>query len=233
MSSDSFAARYAAAAPGKPHNALYERPATLALVGDVRGLTVLDAGCGPGICSAVLADQGARVLGFDLSAEMVDLARERCLGRNVEFRVGDLTRPLSWLCDGAVDVVLCSLALDYVEDLSPSFCEFRRVTRPGGAIVFSMAHPMRDWMDERSHVGRTYFDTARWGLHWSGFGEPKPYVECYRRPLSAILNPLAESGWRLERLVEPVPLPEMRAAAPDLYAELSQSPAFVCCRAVA
>ncbi|KVP25386.1 hypothetical protein WJ86_13600 [Burkholderia multivorans] len=50
-----FAQRYADIAPTKPHNALYERPATLALLGDVAGQTVLDAGCGPGICSELLA----------------------------------------------------------------------------------------------------------------------------------------------------------------------------------
>ena len=40
----SFAQRYADIAPTKAHNALYERPATMVLLGDVDGLTVLDAG---------------------------------------------------------------------------------------------------------------------------------------------------------------------------------------------
>lgn len=40
----SFAQRYADIAPTKAHNARYERPATMALLGDVDGLTVLDAG---------------------------------------------------------------------------------------------------------------------------------------------------------------------------------------------
>lgn len=48
---DEFAERYAEAVTTKPHNALYERLATISLLGDVNGLHVLDAGCGPGICS--------------------------------------------------------------------------------------------------------------------------------------------------------------------------------------
>lgn len=43
-----FAERYAEIAPTKPHNALYERPTTMALLGGVDGMTVLDAGCDAG-----------------------------------------------------------------------------------------------------------------------------------------------------------------------------------------
>jgi 2-polyprenyl-6-hydroxyphenyl methylase/3-demethylubiquinone-9 3-methyltransferase len=94
-----------------------------------------------------------------------------------------------------------------------------------------MAHPMRDWIDERTHGEGTYFATSRFGLHWSGFGEPKPYVEAYRRPLSDILNGLTESGWQLDRCVEPQPLEEMRTVSARLHAELSRAPAFICVRA--
>jgi len=227
-----FATEYAAAAPTKAHNALYERPATLTLVGDTTGRSVLDAGCGPGINSCTLARQGARVHAFDVTPTMVDLARERCRGLPVDVRLGDVARPLDWLSDGTFDLVLCALTLDYVADLGPVFREFRRVTTPGGVLVFSMAHPMRDWMDPRTHGTGTYFDTQLFGLHWSGFGDVRPYVESYRRPLSAILNPLSEGGWALDRLIEPEPLPQMRQAAPALHAELSKEPAFLCIRAV-
>jgi len=226
-----FADRYAALAPTKPHNTLYERPATLGLMGDVDGLDVLDAGCGPGIASAALARRGARVHGFDVTPEMVRLAREACAGLPVEIVQGDLTQPLLWLAESTFDKVLSALALDYVEHLAPVFAEFRRVARPGAALVFSMSHPMRDWGDPRTHGGGTYFDTTRFGLEWSGFGEPRPFVEAYRRPLHAILDALLEAGWTLDRLVEPRPLPEMRERDGRLYAELMRAPAFLCVRA--
>ncbi|WP_269501447.1 class I SAM-dependent methyltransferase [Burkholderia sp. IMCC1007] len=227
----SFAQRYADIAPTKAHNALYERPATMALLGDVDGLTVLDAGCGPGICSEHLARHGAIVHAFDVTPEMVALARTRCAGLAVDVAEGDLEAPLAWLPDQSFDKILCSLAFDYVRDLAPTLREFRRVARPGATLAFSMAHPMRDWMDERTHGEGTYFDTNRFGLYWSGFGEPKPYVEAWRRPLADILNALADAGWRLDRLVEPTPLPEMKAVSERLHAELSRAPAFLCIRA--
>jgi 2-polyprenyl-3-methyl-5-hydroxy-6-metoxy-1,4-benzoquinol methylase len=68
-----FAERYAAVARTKAHNALYERPATMSLLGDVSGLCILDAGCGPGICSEHLARSGATVRAFDVTPQMVEL----------------------------------------------------------------------------------------------------------------------------------------------------------------
>jgi 2-polyprenyl-3-methyl-5-hydroxy-6-metoxy-1,4-benzoquinol methylase len=62
-------------------NAYYERPATIALLGEVTGRRVLEAGCGPGSLTRWLADQGAVVTAMDVSAEMVRLARERTGGR--------------------------------------------------------------------------------------------------------------------------------------------------------
>jgi len=226
-----FADRYASVAPTKAHNALYERPATIALVGDVSGLRILDAGCGPGIFSEIFARNGATVHAFDITPRMVELARIRCAGLPVTLAEGNLAEPLNWLQDASFDKIVCALALDYVADLAPVFKEFRRVASPGATLVFSMSHPMRDWMDERTHGAWTYFDTSRFDMYWGGFGEPKPFVQSYRRPLAAILNDLVESGWNLESLVEPKPLEEMKTVDPEHYAELSMTPAFICVRA--
>ena len=70
---DSFAEVYSAENEVNLHNAYYERPATLALAGDVAGRRILDAGCGSGPLSAALRDRGAIVTGFDKSAGMLKL----------------------------------------------------------------------------------------------------------------------------------------------------------------
>jgi ubiquinone/menaquinone biosynthesis C-methylase UbiE len=228
----SFAERYDRAAATKPHNALYERPASLALLGDVDGLHVVDAGCGSGICSETLAKAGAKVTAFDVTPEMTALARTRCAGLDVEVRESDLSQPLDWIANDSADAILCSLVLDYVETLGPVFVEFHRIVRPAGRLVFSMGHPMRDWTDPRTHGNASYFETNRWGIHWRGFGKPYPFVESFRRPLQDILNGRAWAGWHLDHLMEPVPAPEMEAADPKLFAELSHTPAFICVRAI-
>jgi len=74
---EALAEAYAAVVDTKPHNAYYERPATLSLLPDDTGMRVLDAGCGPGVYSEWLADRGAKVVALDVSPRMAEIARQR------------------------------------------------------------------------------------------------------------------------------------------------------------
>src|ERR1700733_14892055 len=88
---DSFAEAYSAENEVSLANAYYERPATLALAGDLVDRRILDAGCGSGPLFAALRDRGAIVTGFDASAGMLRLARKR-LGEDADLRLADLGR---------------------------------------------------------------------------------------------------------------------------------------------
>jgi SAM-dependent methyltransferase len=114
-------------------NAHCDRPACLSLLGDVAGQRVLDAARGPGLYAAELIGRGAQV-GFDQSPRMVQLCRER-VGQG-EFRVHDLADPLRWLPGGSVDLVLCALAIEYVDD--------RVAAAPRRKLLRRPADP-RDW----------------------------------------------------------------------------------------
>ncbi|MHC4548752.1 MAG: class I SAM-dependent methyltransferase [Planctomycetota bacterium] len=232
QSYEQFARRYAKYAPTKPHNAYYERPATLSLLPDVRGRRVLDAGCGPGIYASELLDRGAEVVAFDVTPEMVQLARDR-VGDRATVLHANLEEPLAFAKDGEFDLVLCPLALDYVADWRPLFDEFQRVLRPGGLLLFSSGHPMSEYVLCRDRIDSesVYFDVEQHTLEWGGFGEPRPRIRFYRRPLAAMLNPLVEAGFLIDRLLEPKPTEEFRHAAPDHYAELMREPCFLCVRA--
>src|SRR6185437_17167939 len=114
---DRLAAVWSSTTDEGPFNGLLERPALQALVpGDLHGATVLDAGCGSGAQAQWLLDQGANVVGVDISPKMIDEAERRCAGRG-RFLVADLAEPLP-LEPRSVDGITSSLALHYVEDLS-------------------------------------------------------------------------------------------------------------------
>jgi ubiquinone/menaquinone biosynthesis C-methylase UbiE len=112
---DALAESYAALVDTKPHNAYYERPATLSLLPDVKGRRVLDAGCGPGVYAEWLVRRGTEVVAVDVNENMVRLAQER-LGTSVQVVRADLAQPLDFLADRSFDLVLSPLALDYVRD---------------------------------------------------------------------------------------------------------------------
>lgn len=211
----------------KPHNAYYDRPNTLALIPDVSGKAILDAACGPGKYAEILLGQGAQVTGFDISPSMVAYARER----NPEagtFFVHNLAQPLSMLADGSFDIVLCALAMHYIEDWAPTIQEFYRVLKPGGQLVLSIEHPFAEY---NFHKSTDYFAVESVHCTWKGFGNPVE-VYNYRRPLEACIAPLTENGFYIEKLVEPRPTAEFEQYDPRHYAELNAFPGFMCLRAV-
>ncbi len=224
---ETLAAAYAAAIETKPHNAYYERPATLSLMPEVKGQRVLDAGCGPGVYSAWLMEHGAEVVAVDASPQMVELAKQR-LGPTIDVRQADLGQPLTFLQDASFAVVLCPLVLEYIEDWRGTFAEFYRILRPGGHLVFSVTHPFFDYLYFKSG---NYFATELVGSEWRGFGAVRVYMPSFRRSLGATLSPLAEAGFCLEKILEPQPTDEFKKADPKHYEELSRQPCFLCVRA--
>lgn len=223
---DAMAAAYAADGEDGAYNALYERPATIALLPPVAGRSVLDAGCGSGPLAAWLAGQGARVTGIDASARMIELADARGLPR-ASFSVADLRDPLAF-ADGAFDIVVASLVLHYLRDWVPPLRELRRVLRPGGALVLSTHHPAADVALSASG---DYFATELLHDRWEKGGTTYD-VRFWRRPLTAMFGAFAEAGWRIDRVDEPLPLPACREQDPEAWARLTTAPAFLFFRLV-
>jgi 2-polyprenyl-3-methyl-5-hydroxy-6-metoxy-1,4-benzoquinol methylase len=106
----------------------------------VAGRTVLDAGCGVGYGTAMLAGAGAReVVGLDLSADAVEAAR-RTAPANASFHVGDVhALPFD---DGRFELVVCFEVIEHVESQDEVIGELARVLAPGGVLAISS--PNRD-----------------------------------------------------------------------------------------
>lgn len=224
--------RYASVDSNKAHIAFYERPAMLSLLPPLRGLEVLDAYCGLGIYSEHAARQGARVTAFDPIPAMVEFTEARCANLTVSSRQASLDRRLDWLDDGQFDLVVSSLALDYVEELGAAFAELYRVTKPGGSLIFSLTHPMTNWHHVRTNQIESYFRQSLLEMHWCGFNQGISFFDTYRRPLQDIVNTLVGAGFRLGRMLEPQPQPAMAQSAPVHFEQLSRAPCFLCIRAV-
>lgn len=124
------------------HAAVRERltPRLLEGAAIVPGDRVLDVGCGcgePTVAAARAAGPGGHVLGLDLSAPMLTVARRFAAGSgvaNVDFREGDAqTYPLP---PAGFDVVISSFGVMFFDDSCAAFGNLRRALRPGGRLAF-------------------------------------------------------------------------------------------------
>jgi len=117
-----------------------EEPHMQEATGDVRGLAVLDLGCGTGRHAVWLATAGASVTAVDFSEGMLAEARQKTGGMNIRFLAHDLHEPLP-LPSSTFDLVVSGLVLEHLSDLARFFGEACRVLRPGGRAVVSAMHP--------------------------------------------------------------------------------------------
>jgi SAM-dependent methyltransferase len=223
---DRFAEAYALENETSLTNAYQERPATLALAGDVSGRKILDAGCGSGPLFAALRDRGARVTGIDASRALLEIARTR-LGGDADLQFADLTGPLPF-ADATFDDVIVSLVMHSLPDWSPTLRELRRVLTPGGRLIMSIYHPTSAYCIERLAGRRPdYFTTWSWTEEWT-MGGATQTLEFWMPPLHAMSDAFGAAGFRIAGISEPRPVPEAADLFPEDYRLLTTAPGLLC-----
>ena len=208
---------------------LVHGPALLRAVGPVRGLRVLDLGCGQGYFTRKLAARGASVIGLDWSAGMIARARaqEARHRLGIEFRILDARRVGSaWPASSFDRVVACMSFMD-APGLDRILHGISRVLRPGGRLVFSITHPLSSsrvsrWQTDRegahgSRILDRYFDEGATPMHWRMPRLRRPFsVPHWHFTLETWFRKLRRAGFRVVDLTEPKPTAQQARSHPRL-----------------
>lgn len=114
----------------------YLRTAVGRALGQSHGqLNVLDLGCGTGLCGPLFRDLAARLTGVDLSAGMIDKARERRVYD--ELHLEDITTFLQ-SSSAVYDLIIAADVFVYVGELTGVFAACKAALKPGGYFAFSL-----------------------------------------------------------------------------------------------
>lgn len=181
-------------------------------LGDVRGLDVLDLGCGHGWMAQKLAAEGARVLGIDGSPEQLAKARASCPG--IEFVEHDLSHGLPRL-PGRFSRIVSHLVLMDISPLEPLMADIPKVLGERGRLIFTIPHPCffnyriakEEATDSFYRKVTGYLEPQVWRI--DSFGGHNHY----HRSLSYYFDLLRAAGLAVSRIFEPA---QRRSRTPDI-----------------
>jgi ubiquinone/menaquinone biosynthesis C-methylase UbiE len=194
--------------------------------------SLLDIGCGQGYFSLVLAKKVAKVIGLDISPELVSMAKEQSKKlnlKNTTFGVSPAS-DLSSVPDQSIDKAICILAAQNIEDLDKVFLEISRVLKKDGSFVMVINHPSfripqaSDWhfndskrvgddpnIGKQGRVVYQYLSEGKIKIDMNpgstfsdkkGYLKPKKYTISYHRPLQVFIKWLSKANFAVTRLEE-------------------------------
>ena len=202
---DDFALRYAELVAAREEAGIEHDPIMprfLKLLGDVSGLLTLDAGCGEGYLSRILARHGARVTGIDIAASLLEIARAKDPEGRIVYQVADLSQPPS-AYQSHFDLIVSHLVLNDVYDYQGFLTTLRAVAKPGGHLVLSLNNPYSYVV--RGHI-TNYFESGK-AFPYRGMAEEGVKVHFYQRTLEEYLDACLSAGLQLQHLLD-IPTPE-------------------------
>jgi ubiquinone/menaquinone biosynthesis C-methylase UbiE len=223
---------------GWMYNEHLEMPATLKLIGNIKGKKVLDFGCGTGIYTKILKEKGANVKGFDISDSMLKIAKEYCKG--VEFKKGTGNKiPYN----EKFDIILASLVIDYFKDWNKPLKEVHRVLNTKGYFIFSMGNPITETSIRYKINGKRikykgipirilgdYFTEKKIYGTWKNILHNKEVINIkmptYHKTYETIIKIILNNGFEIVEYIDCYPTKKSKKLFPKEYNFLTKVPYF-------
>jgi 2-polyprenyl-3-methyl-5-hydroxy-6-metoxy-1,4-benzoquinol methylase len=182
-------------------------PALFGLLGDVRDRRVLDAGCGQGYLSRMLAARGALVTGVEPSDGFFSYARQREQQeqRGIAYIQADLS---IWAAPSDhFDCVIANMVLMDIPEYEQALTTCAHALKPGGQLIYSILHPCFEepgsvWKSQGYVAVRDYFQER---------AVKQTYGYYIHRTLSTYLNAVIQAGCIIQQVIEPQLEPDVAA----------------------
>lgn len=186
-------------------------PNLLRLMEIKKGEVILDVACGPGFFAREFLKKGARVIGADISAELIKLARENS-PKEIEYSIATADN-LEFLEDESVDKITIVLALQNIENARGALSESARVLKKSGKLFLVLNHPAFrvpkesewGWDEERRIRYRRidrYISELQSKIQMHPGDAPEKYTLSFHRPLQFYFKALQKAGFCVDRLEE-------------------------------
>jgi len=208
------------------YNELLEMPSFFELLGNVKDKKILDFGCGTGIHSKILKEKGANVKGFDISPEMVEIAKKE--NPNLDLRVGSgYDIPFS----EKFDIVIASLVMHYISDWGTSFKEINRVLKKGGFFIFSTGNPVVESGEKieidgiKKRFFGDYFKERKIDSFWKVKDEDIK-VSFYHKTYETIINFVIKNNFEIVGYKDAFPIKKAEKLFPEKYKKYTKIPLF-------
>ncbi len=203
-------------------------PNLLRVLSIKRGEAIFDLACGQGFFTREFFKKGARVVGVDVSRELVGIARKNS-PREIRYEIAS-AGDLNFLKHESADKITIILAIQNIENPQSAFAECGRILKPGGELFLVMNHPAfrvpkeSEWgFDDGKKIQYRridrYLSESRVKIQMRPGERPEEYSLSFHRPLQFYFKALRGAGfcvgaleeWISNKKSEPGP----RAAAED------------------
>ncbi len=191
-------------------------PNLLRLLSPRRDTRVLDLACGQGFFSRAFALAGAKVIGVDVSPELIALAgsyeKNRKKGEGVVYHVAP-AHEMPFIPTSSQDAIVSILALQNMENLGLVFKECGRVLSEKGKLLIVLNHPAfripraTSWGWDPRHAIQyrrvdAYLSESKTAISMHPGANPKEKTFSFHRPLQFYAKALAKSGFAITRIEE-------------------------------
>lgn len=211
-------------------------PALYEILGNPKGKTIYDIGCGNGYMARYFAKKGAKVFASDASASLIEIAKNKSSNLDITYSVRDAI-DFSGLKESHFDAVVMNMVTHYIKDLDMLCKGIALILKTNGIFAYSTNHffrpmyPLSEWVTgtvgkkETLFIKTTGYLKQEKRIVVSGW-DNKTKLTLYNHPLNELVNTMAAYGLYINRIIEP----ESNGFAKDFSKKLQHShhiPTFI------